>query len=350
MRRHGLVALGLVALAWTASGVLVPTATHADSPYYITNIGAQAGGGSIVYNVCVFAPSTNPPEAGGVTIVDSTGQQRGPAGLVFSGTFCGSNLFLMQAQFAGLPGGMVTFQSACVLLAPTLDGQGTPVAVGPGVPCLTRGSGLVSNFSGDTVEKDCKVDVDPSGPTRLFSCNGPGVRGIFGEGPDPTSTPTQTPTNTATPLPTNTATPTPTNTAVSTATSPGQTGGGSGGGGGTGAGGSGGVPPTTPSGAGSSPSSSATPRPTSTSGSQIIVIQSSGSGASSPRDSGTTVPQSSGTATSQSGKGTATSGTGSVSVSNPGPGSQGGSSAPSSPARRPNCPLRPRWSRRARAW
>lgn len=315
----GVVGVGMIAAANT--GV-----THADSPYRITNIGAQSGSGAIVYNVCVLAPSTNPPEAGGVTIVDSGGQQH-QAGLVFSGSICGPNLYSMQAQFAGLPGGQARFQSACVLLTPTLDSQGTPVAAAPGVPCLTRGSGLVSNFSGDTVEQDCQVDVDPNAPTSLVGCRGPGVSGIIGGGvmppPTPTKTATATPTNTATPTPTNTATPPATNTPVPTATSPSQTGGGGGGAGGS-------TPPTTPSGGGSTPGSSPTPPPTSTSGSQIIVIQSSNSGAASPQGSGTTVPQSSGTATAPSDQGTATSGTGSVSVSNPSPGAPGGSGAPSS--------------------
>ena len=138
MSKHALRILVFAAMGVSFCTSLMVREVRADSPYYITNIGAQSGGGTIVFNVCVIAPSTNPPQAGGVTIIDAKGQQH-QAGLVLSGTTCRQGIYLLQAQFSGLPAGTVQFQGACVLLTPTLNSASTPVAAAPGVACLTIG-------------------------------------------------------------------------------------------------------------------------------------------------------------------------------------------------------------------
>ncbi|MCA1598159.1 MAG: hypothetical protein LC769_03915, partial [Chloroflexi bacterium] len=148
MRQRGVIALVVVVLGVGLLAVHTAAPTQAASSARITNVSVEVSGATVTYHMCLLAPSE--PLSAAVT-VSGPGGTKQPA-LVYSGQRCGQGTYYLKGSIVGsLPAGSYQFQAACALLNQD-----------PVIPCLTRHSGLVANFSGVTVPNQCQVDFDPS--------------------------------------------------------------------------------------------------------------------------------------------------------------------------------------------
>lgn len=201
MIRRGAAALVVAALG--AGSLLAPAQASSPDANVVTgnivniSVGASAlaPGNAILYNLCVAAPS--PPTAGGIVTIQGPDGTMRSAGLTYSASrgLCGQpGVYLMTAQFttnSSWPSGTYTFQAACVLPTPSWV-----------APCVSRQSGLSTNFQGQTVASQCQIDFTMTGPGMPFqNCNG-GVGNLTNGSPAPG--PTTPPAPTSTPAPTNT--------------------------------------------------------------------------------------------------------------------------------------------------